>query len=71
MHVRHNHTAFSLILPSIDKVLIHLHFEKGEMTIVQGGQTLLKQGKHQGTEVSRDRSCRLFTPLGLEFLQTH
>lgn len=40
------------------------------MTIVQGGQTLLKQGKQQGTEVSRDRSCRLFTPLGLELLQT-
>lgn len=40
------------------------------MTIVQGGQTLLKQGKQQGTEVSRDRSCRLFNLLGLELLQT-
>jgi len=37
---------------------------------VCGSQAILKQSEQQGTEVSRDRSCRLFTPLGLELLQT-
>lgn len=51
-------------------VLTKLHFEKGETAVVRGSQTMLKQGEQQGTEVSRDRSCRLLTPLGLELLQT-
>lgn len=61
---------FFLHISSIDMVLIQLHFEKGEMEIVCGSQTMLKQGEQQGTEVRRDRSSRLFTPLGLQLLQT-
>lgn len=51
-------------------VPIQLHFEKEETAIVCGSQTMLKQGEQQWTEVSRDRSYRLLTLLGLELLQT-